>query len=316
MEFPAVNMRCPLCGTTEAALVRTVPDDRSAVSAQHAVLCCRTCDHWFLDFDRIDQNDPRLYVDHYSSQSRKRWDRIYIALRSTIFRSPLFRYWTMWDGDQYFLGAAAAERGLRLLDFGCFEGRVLRQYLRCGYRAEGLENNPAAAETAMRTGAPVYVGDVNVLPPSARYDVIVMAGVLEHLERPIEVLTRLHDQLISGGVLRISCPNRDSVFQPVFGPHWANWHAPFHRSHYRARHVATLLERVGFTVSSVRTVSPSVDLMRSTLSALRLQADLRFPLVPWAILITATYAFLLKPLIFTINRTGHGDCLLIEARRS
>jgi SAM-dependent methyltransferase len=108
---------------------------------------------------------------------------------------------------------ALVPRGARVLEFGCATGymsEVLKSRLGC--RVTGIEVSPEAAERARAHCARVIVGDAESLDFEALleapgFDVVLFADVLEHLQRPEDVLRRLRPHLAEGGSVVASIPN-------------------------------------------------------------------------------------------------------------
>lgn len=103
----------------------------------------------------------------------------------------------------------------RVLDVGCFcggTGRYLKRRFP-GCHVVGVEMLEKAAALAAEAYDQVHVGTleqldferVGLLP--ARFDVIVLADVLEHLFNPWQALLRLRPLLAPGGALYVSLPN-------------------------------------------------------------------------------------------------------------
>ncbi|MDO8671586.1 MAG: class I SAM-dependent methyltransferase [Dehalococcoidia bacterium] len=102
--------------------------------------------------------------------------------------------------------------GKRVLEIGCATGYMTRQMIvsqRCEVTA--LEVDPEAARLAREVGATVLTGDVEkdglLEQLEGRFDVIVLADVLEHLREPWTLLNRLKSVLVPGGHLIVSAPN-------------------------------------------------------------------------------------------------------------
>lgn len=99
--------------------------------------------------------------------------------------------------------------GGRLLDVGCGTGLFLERARDAGYRASGVESNPAAAAAAREKGFEVFVGGFADLARTAgeEYDVIAMFDVLEHFDDPAGMVERARRLLRPGGGLMITTPN-------------------------------------------------------------------------------------------------------------
>jgi len=99
-----------------------------------------------------------------------------------------------------------------LLEIGCAEGNFLKEARRHFY-VTGLDISPYAVERAQTTlGDSIRVGDIqkSVLPPR-HYDAIVAFNILEHFERPANVIEKLYGALAEGGVLVGSVPNNYGI---------------------------------------------------------------------------------------------------------
>jgi len=100
-------------------------------------------------------------------------------------------------------------RGKRVLEIGCAGGYLAELLTAQGCTVTGIEIDPRAASQARRFCNEVIVGDAETLQLKFRekFDVIVLADVLEHLRDPARLLRRLTAALKPGGYLVISVPN-------------------------------------------------------------------------------------------------------------
>jgi 2-polyprenyl-3-methyl-5-hydroxy-6-metoxy-1,4-benzoquinol methylase len=124
-----------------------------------------------------------------------------------------------WTGD-----------GGRALDVGCGAGRLMIGLKRVGWRVEGIEWNPQAADLASRyTGCSVRVGDFRSLDvPANSYDLVVLHHVLEHLDSPSSALRRIAELLAPGGRAVLVYPNPRSLGATIFCERWLHWDVPRH----------------------------------------------------------------------------------------
>lgn len=116
-------------------------------------------------------------------------------------------------------GVLAGRRGLRVLDVGCGAGVMTHHLRRYGY-VIGIDfSGPAIAAarrfTATRVGprATFIPGSLDVLAAAARFDVITLFDVLEHIQegdRPT-FLSSLRERLVEGGLLFASTPHPAST---------------------------------------------------------------------------------------------------------
>jgi 2-polyprenyl-3-methyl-5-hydroxy-6-metoxy-1,4-benzoquinol methylase len=82
-----------------------------------------------------------------------------------------------------------------------------------GYYIVGVEQDEAAARVASAFYDEFIVADVEAgLRLSRKFDVIVLADILEHLRQPLKVLVHLRDLLSSTGRFVISVPNVANIY--------------------------------------------------------------------------------------------------------
>jgi len=106
-------------------------------------------------------------------------------------------------------------RGRSVLDFGCGPGRLALMLARharevhgVDYSAPGVAMAGLLARAAGVTNASFAAGDLDAVVAEGRpWDVIVLAGVLEHLEQPLDQLRALAGLLNLGGLLCIQTPS-------------------------------------------------------------------------------------------------------------
>ena len=114
-------------------------------------------------------------------------------------------------------------RARRLLDVGCGHGLLLDEARRRGYQAEGIELSAAAAAHARdRLRLPVSETPLEELgaEEDGRWDVVVLADVLEHLDDPPGALVRCETLLAPGGALLLVTPDPSSAAARLAGARW------------------------------------------------------------------------------------------------
>jgi 2-polyprenyl-3-methyl-5-hydroxy-6-metoxy-1,4-benzoquinol methylase len=149
--------------------------------------------------------------------------------------------------------------GGRLLDVGCGHGLLLDEARRRGYDVVGLELSASAVAYARGTlGLDVREEPFERFADAGRFDAIVLADVLEHLEAPGRALDACVELLRPGGVLCVITPDPSSITARLAGRRW--WaYLPGHANLLPRRTLLELLAARGLVVSSevplVRTLS-------------------------------------------------------------
>ncbi len=152
----------------------------------------------------------------------------------------------------------------RLLDVGAAGGAFVTEADRAGFAAEGIEPTPAFAALAReRLGAPVATGTVESFDlPDDAFAAVTLWHVLEHIPRPAAVLEQLRATIRPGGVLALEVPNAGGVLARRQGTAWPSLQPDVHVGQYTPAALRALLDRTGFTVVHVAsvTISPYLTL--------------------------------------------------------
>ncbi len=143
----------------------------------------------------------------------------------------------------------------RLLDVGFGAGAILLAAQRDGWEVHGLEKSRLAVEQAQAHGfANARQGDFLAPPYDERsFDVITLAGVVEHLVDPEPFLRQAHQLLRPGGVLFLSTPNSRSLSSHALGLEWSVVSPPEHLHLFSKTSVTLALRSAGFEDPRIRT---------------------------------------------------------------
>jgi SAM-dependent methyltransferase len=143
----------------------------------------------------------------------------------------------------------------RLLDVGFGAGAILLAAQRDGWEVHGLEKSRLAVEQAQARGfARAREGDFLAPPYEERsFDVITLAGVVEHLVDPQPFLRQARRLLRSGGVLFLSTPNSRSLSSHALGLEWSVVSPPEHLHLFSKASVKLALQGADFREPLIRT---------------------------------------------------------------
>lgn len=150
------------------------------------------------------------------------------------------------------LGRAGVQHG-QLLEVGCAYGYFLDEAARV-FRVSGVEVAESAASACRARGHDVASGVVTEEFLCARgpFDALVMLDVIEHLQRPDEVLALLARHAKPGAVLLLSTGDWGSLASRVMGRRWRLMTPPQHLWFFTQSSLAKLLAQAGFRVTDVQ----------------------------------------------------------------
>lgn len=118
-------------------------------------------------------------------------------------------------------------QGGRVLDFGCYTGGLLAR-LGPTYERYGIEINKAAAAIADDNRLVQIWSSIDDIPGKLRFDVVIVADVIEHMPNPGHLIDRLSPLLKNGGILIITTGDANNHLWHRFG---ANWWYCFYPEH-------------------------------------------------------------------------------------
>jgi len=185
-----VEWPCPLCGSSEAELIKT---ERGVLK----VVECKSCD--------LIRVNPRLE----SPESVYQGDQ---ALYEAEFREIILGKRPHHRDKNYLQDIAVLERLKptgNFLDIGTSTGAFLRHARGRGWNLTGVEPSPSLGGLARKWwGLEIKQGFVEKLDlPSAHYDIVTMTDVFEHIVNPREVLATVRRVLKPDGIVFIKVPN-------------------------------------------------------------------------------------------------------------
>jgi len=152
-----------------------------------------------------------------------------------------------------FSRSAHIVKNTRLLDIGCGSGQFLHEMKSFGVQTYGVEPGVFPDENSKQNGLDIFCGNLlDAQYPDARFDIVTMNHVLEHVHNPREILCEIRRILKPGGRFIVAVPNTRSLAFRLFGKNWYQLDTPRHLVMYSDHILASMLGQTGFKILSVR----------------------------------------------------------------
>ncbi|MBI5405000.1 MAG: class I SAM-dependent methyltransferase [Candidatus Kerfeldbacteria bacterium] len=236
---------CPVCARPATLLYPATTDDRDRLHRPEQFVCtslevsdhgdifqCSSCQLGFIAPTPSPAELSRLYgggqdPDYLAQESGRRatWERV---VRKTI----------------------GPGTGRQLLDVGAHTGIFADVAAKNGWAVTGVEPNDWARSIASQQFGVTSRRSIDELG-HARYDVVTMFDVIEHMTDPLAELQRLHRLLNPGGRLILTTPDLGSPVARLLRSRWYCIRQQ-HLFYFNPTSIRTVLERSGFKLVSLQ----------------------------------------------------------------
>lgn len=161
----------------------------------------------------------------------------------------------------------------KILDVGCAEGRLLKSFLKYGCQCWGIEHSSYPIERFLDSDRIVYLqGDLHAINlPEGSFDLIFLWHVLEHMDNPQLIMSRLHKLLAPKGAIIVAVPNFSSIEARSFKQFWFHLDIPWHKYHFNDKSIGYLITKNRLRVIRMSTLcfeQGPYSLLQSILNAM------------------------------------------------
>jgi 2-polyprenyl-3-methyl-5-hydroxy-6-metoxy-1,4-benzoquinol methylase len=238
-----VETRCCLCGSRQGEPEANGYDfEYETVSNEFRFVRCAGCGHLYLSPRPSSADLGIIYPTSYYAFSDG--------------GSPLVaRLRRVWEGGKVRLYRELIGGGpRRLLEVGCANGRflsLLREYGDPGWKLVGIDPDEAAVRQCVERGFDAHASRVeDFTGRDEEFDAVIMLQLIEHVEDPAEICSRVYSLLRPGGHFVVETPNLAGLDYRLFkGRWWGHYHFPRHWNLFSTPALHRLLEEKGFAIA-------------------------------------------------------------------
>lgn len=206
--------------------------------------------------------------------------------------------------------------GGNYLDVGCGMGYFPMVMKNMGMNAYGVEPGEFDKKLSDEYNLNIFQGTLDEVEYNDNFfDVITLNHVMEHVEKPMDLMKELNRILKSEGYLIIGVPISDSLAFRIFGKYWSNLDTPRHLFLFSTSNLRLYAKKCGFEVEQIRYNSrPDGQFLNSLRYLLEdLTSNKYNPLIVYNILLN----LLLLPLSSILNLCKLGDqCEIILTKKN
>lgn len=231
--------KCPVCGSGQSQPFISCKD-YTVSQETFNIVSCSACGFKYTNPRPSDDTIGQYYKseDYVSHTNTKKGliNRLYHAVRSYTLKKKLG------------LIESFVSRGT-ILDYGCGTGMFLNTCKEADWKSFGFEPDSDARTIASKKGLSVFNTKESLALElgSAKFDVITLWHVLEHVTDLDDTLSFFKNHLSNKGTLIIAVPNYTSFDAQHYKEYWAGYDVPRHIYHFNLDSVSKLLSKFGFT---------------------------------------------------------------------
>lgn len=187
---------CPLCKSKKSELLHI---QKFAAQIEHRVVTCTNCGFVYVNNSPAQTYYNKYYRDtsHYEIDRDYDYHRKYARIINKFF-----------------------PKSARILDIGCSTGHLLYLLNKLGYKhVTGLDPSPICKKIAKeKFNIDIFASDLYGFEPKHKLDGVILAAVLEHLDKVNEAIAKASDILAGEGLLFLAVPDAGRFYRQFDEP--------------------------------------------------------------------------------------------------
>jgi 2-polyprenyl-3-methyl-5-hydroxy-6-metoxy-1,4-benzoquinol methylase len=234
-------MNCPLCSSSKTKVLLAADWKKTVAHLVHGsketkptiIKACKICTNaWTLpppslvDYQRAD-----FHTNASNSEDHE--------ILRTVHNLP--RQWKHSVLMQAQLLARYLPPRAKILEIGCGEGILLDELSRLGFSVKGIEPSLMGSARARRKGIDCLTGYFPHPDIQEPFDAVILSHVLEHLEKPLEVLNQV-SAIAPQGIVLLVQTNYKGILPQLLRWRWYAWACMEHYWHFTPQGLAYITQ--------------------------------------------------------------------------
>lgn len=297
-----INTTCSICSSLAAQSSSIYNFQKDNVNFH--IKACENCNHIYTYYTQ--EIALQEYYDELDYKVRDTQKTIFYRIQEIEYKSII-----------HILKRLSKKHSPSVIDFGAGKGVFLNFAKEEGLIAKGVETSKPRADYAkqffdLKINTDEYTSGRIF---ETKVDIITLYHVLEHINKPIELLSNLiTHNLNDNGILFVEVPNFKSWQSKWAGANWLHLDVPRHINHFHPKDLTAILQNLGFDIKATEYFSIHMGIIGMTQSIWNifgykgfLISDLKskksFSLM-LKLLCTLPFAFLLETIACLFNKGG------------
>ena len=213
-------VKCPVCKKSESTFWASAVDAEYMTTTESFQFHqCKTCQVLFIDPVPTDKLDTIYPSNYYSFSSTKisMISKVKMWIDCRIFKKLLSQL----KGDSLNILDVGGGAGSQLNSLRSIEKRELNTYI--------IDLDSKAEQSAINDGHNYFCSRIEDYETELKFDFVLLLNLIEHVEDPRKVLSKIRSILTPQGIVLIKTPNYDSLDARLFRHNnWGGYHCPRH----------------------------------------------------------------------------------------
>ena len=251
-------MKCAICGNEQNNKPYILKEMMFGYKDEFKYFECGDCA--CFQIDKIPENMDKYYPhDYYSFNQgtekplkrsyfkQLQYDHLSGHKPSTLGAIASFKYNP--KIYHWFKNMGVENKAMKILDIGCGNGTLLKQLYQVGFT--DLTGVDPYVEKDVIYNQNLKIQKTTIFEINEQFDIIMTHHSLEHMDRQMDVINRIHQLLRPGGKLLIRIPVMSERLFQKYGINLVSLDPPRHFFIHSIKSIKMLLSNAGFAIKKI-----------------------------------------------------------------